>query len=451
MKRPLSPPSFPALFGKYRESLSEILGRGIGPTVGGSYVPWDKLRHLNPPAGLGHEQWWLGIKLARTAFRRFLPLTDAANRPFFVVLTPQVLEGLHQIDNLAAGRIAMPEPVVNPATRERFLIRSLVEEAITSSQLEGASTTRQKAMEMFRSGRQPANKSEQMIFNNLRGMEFIRTHRRDPLTPQLVLSIHRELTRGTLSSDAVGRLQSPDEERVRVVSNTTGDVLHAPPPAEMLPLRMKRMCRFANAQGETEFLHPVIRAILLHLWLGYDHPFEDGNGRAARALFYWSMLHEGYWLFEFISISAILRRASAQYGRSYLYTETDENDATYFVTYQLDAILRALKALERYLETKLRQIAVAEQILKDSGSFNHRQLALLSHALRNPNAEYTIHSHKVSQGIAYATARADLLDLSARGFLEERRIGKASHFFVGKRLFERIDLNARRRSEEQPP
>jgi len=436
MKRPLSPPAFPGLFNKYRESLPDILSKGISPTVGGKYVHWDKLRHLTPPPDLNHEQWWTGIKFARASFRRFLPLTDASKRPFFIVLTPQVLEALHEIDNLAAGRIAMPEPVTNPATRERFLFRSLVEEAITSSQLEGASTTRKKALEMFRSGRQPTDKSEQMIFNNLRGMEFLREHQHGSLTPQLVLQIHSALTRETLAANAFGRLQSPDDERVSVASNTTGETLHYPPPAEMLPLRMKRMCKFANAEGEKEFLHPVIRAILLHLWLGYDHPFEDGNGRSARALFYWSMLHEGYWLFEFISISAILRRTSAQYGRSYLYTETDENDATYFVTFQLEVILRALKALERYLVKKTQQIEAAEQILKDSGTYNYRQLAILSHALRNPNAEYTINSHKVSHGIAYATARADLLDLTARKLLEERRIGRAAHYFVGKHLHE---------------
>lgn len=436
MKKPLSPPSLDSLLSKQRDSLPEIFARGIGPTVGGKYEHWDKIRHLEPPEKLNHEQWWTGIKIARSAFRRFLPLSDAANRPFFIVLTPQVLEALHEIDSLAAGRIAMPEPVTNPATRERFLFRSLVEEAITSSQLEGASTTRKSAMEMFRSGRQPADKSEQMIFNNLGGMEFIRSKQQEPLTPGLVLEIHRRLTQGTLSPDVVGRLQTPEDDRVSVVSNTTGAVLHEPPSAELLPLRIKRMCRFANGGDENEFLHPVIRAILLHLWLGYDHPFEDGNGRAARALFYWSMLHEGYWLFEFISISAILRRASAQYGKSYLYTETDENDATYFLTYQLEVILRALKALERYLEKKSKQIETAEQILKDSGSFNYRQLAILSHALRKHDAEYTINSHRVSHGVAYATARSDLYDLTERNFLEERKYGRTAHFFVGKRLLE---------------
>ena len=87
--------------------------------------------------------------------------------------------------------------------------------------------------------------------------------------------------------------------------------------------------------------HHHIRAIILHFWLAYGHPFVDGNGRTARALFYWAMLHEGYWLFEFISISNILRKAPAQYGLSFLYSETDDNDLTYFIVAQTKVIRRA--------------------------------------------------------------------------------------------------------------
>ena len=60
------------------------------------------------------------------------------------------------------------------------------------------------------------------------------------------------------------------------------------------------------------FIHPMIRSIILHFWLAYDHPFVDGNGRTARALFYWSMLRHGYWLFEFISISQIILKGPDQ-------------------------------------------------------------------------------------------------------------------------------------------
>jgi Fic family protein len=326
----------------------------------------------------------------------------------------------------------MPNEVTNPQTKTRFLVRSLIEEAITSSQLEGASTTRQKAMEMFRSGRLPTDKSEQMIFNNLQGMEFIRAHQGDELTPELVKAIHVEMMSDTIRDEDLGRLQTADEKRVHVASNKDQAILHEPPPAEQLSARLEAMCDFANGRNEKEFLHPVVRAILLHLWLAYDHPFVDGNGRTARALFYWSMLNSGYWMFEFISISSILRKASTQYAKSYLYTETDDNDATYFIVYQLQVIRSALHALENYLERKTREIQKAESILRNYEGLNYRQLALLSHALRKPDSSFTVNSHRMSHRVAYATARADLLNLVDQGLLAKKVRGGTMYFELGK-------------------
>lgn len=434
MKIHVIPKPLTELLAQEVENLPKIYAASISSTPGGKYLHWDNLRHRDPPEGLSREQWWLGVKLARYGTQRELPLEDKYENPFFFNTPPLITEYLHEIDSTGSGRIAMPAEVSGSETKTRYLVRSLIEEAITSSQLEGASTTRKKAMEMFRSGKKPANRSERMIFNNLRGMEFIQAHQGESLTPELIFAIHAEMMQGTVSDDELGRLQSDEEERVSVVSNTTQKVVHEPPPADQLEDRLMAMCRFANDEEETEFIHPVIRAILLHFWLAYDHPFSDGNGRTARALFYWSMLNSGYWLFEFISISSILRKSSSKYGRAYLYTETDANDATYFLVHQLQVIGQALRALEKYLEKKTGEIRRTEKVLKGISGINHRQLALLSHALRKPHADYTINSHKVSHRIAYATARSDLLKLTEMRLLNQRTVGNAMHFTVGDAL-----------------
>ncbi len=436
MKVPASPKPLHELLAQESDNLPKIFGTSVSPTPTGKYLHWDNLRHRTPPKDLTSEQWWLAVKIARSGAQRTLPLKDKYGKPFTLNTPPLVTQYLHEIDSRASGRIAMPSEVSNSETKTRYLVRSLIEEAITSSQLEGASTTRKKAMEMFRSGKRPSNKSEQMIFNNLRGMEFIREHQNEPLSSQLVLDIHTEMMSDTIDDVDLGRLQTLDDERVNVVSNFTHKVVHEPPAADHLEGRLKAMCKFANGKGEAEFLHPVIRAILLHLWLAYDHPFADGNGRTARALFYWSMLNSGYWLFEFISISSILHRAPGQYARAYLYTEMDSNDATYFLVHQLQVIHVALQALERYLERKSKEIRKVEKVLKGISGINHRQLALLSHALRKPNADFTINSHRVSHRIAYATARADLLNLVRIGILKQRKIGNALHFSSGETLFD---------------
>jgi len=120
-------------------------------------------------------------------------------------------------------------------------------------------------------------------------------------------------------------------------------------------------------------MHPVLRAILLRFWLAYDHPFVHGNGRTARALFYWSMLRQQYWLFEYISISEILLRAPAKYALAFLHTETDRNDLTYFIVHQATVIRRAIQELHVYIQRKAQELASTEAVLKSGADLNHRQ------------------------------------------------------------------------------
>lgn len=258
-------------------------------------------RPVNPNSG--------EIKLARQQLLREFPLTDAEGLSFRYGTPDPALELLLFVDQHASGEVAMPEIVGDEATRGHYLVNSLIEEAIRSSQLEGASTTRAVAKEMIRTGREPKDRSERMILNNYRAMEFIRQDMDDRLSPEAVLELQRVVTDGTLDDQsAAGRLQTPDEDRVAVFDDM-GVLEHEPPPAEQLSERLKLMCRFANGdEGESGFLHPVVRSILVHFWLAYDHPFIDGNGRTARGLFYWSMRRQGYWMTEHISISSILRR-----------------------------------------------------------------------------------------------------------------------------------------------
>ena len=431
MKRPRSPLPIEKLLDKHRDRLPAILAQhAFHPTVDGRYLHWDALRRLDPPGDLSGEEWWTGIKLSRHGLSRQIALRDARGRPFHFMLPDRVQEALHHIDSNAGGRLGTPDTVADPRTRNRFIVNALIQEAITSSQLEGASTTRAAAARMIRAGRRPRDHGERMILNNYRAMRTVRAMKDSPLTARAILDLHVTLTADTLRDPAAaGRLQRPEDERVEVC-DADEQVLHLPPPAAQLSDRLNAMVRFAN--GDTDdgaFVHPVVRAIMLHFWLAFDHPFEDGNGRTARALFYWSMLHHGYRLFEFISISRFLNEAPAQYARAFLHAETDGNDLTYFIAHQVDVIRRAIDALDEYLETRARQVRRVERVLRRSTDLNHRQLALLAHALRHPDAEYTTRSHRTSHDVAYATARADLFRLEALGLLDRRRVGRKAHVF----------------------
>ena len=303
----------------------------------------------------------------------------------------------------AGGRIGVPAPVTNPETKDQYYVSSLIEEAITSSELEGATTTREVAKEMIRAARPPRDRSERMILNNFLTMQQISQLKDQALTKEFLCELHRLVTEGTLPDpSAAGRLRRGDENIF--IGDDSGHVVHVPPPAETLADRLTAMCDFANSKTPPYFIHPVLRSIMLHFWLAYDHPFVDGNGRTARALFYWSMLHYGFWLCEYISILRIILKAPAQYGRAFLYTETDDNDLTYFILHQIDVIRRAVEELHKYIEMKAARLKVMERELRSMVLFNHRQRALISHALC-PGAMYHILRIVPRSLIWIATAR----------------------------------------------
>jgi Fic family protein len=438
-KMPMAPPEIGDILNRYGpDAFERIVLSDVKASQNGRYRHWDEIRHRPPPEGLSMEEWWLAIKFARRRDYHFIPLTDAAGDEFRYMMPDKAWERVHKLDQRLAGHIILSEEVTNPSTRDRYLVNSLIEEAITSSQLEGANTSKLVAKEMLKTGRPPRDKSERMILNNYRAMNFVREHRNERLTPDLVCEIHSLVTDRTLEDpNDAGRLQSPEDDRVKVLTPMGDEVLHVPPPAEQLTQRLRKMCRFANGQEIDTFLHPVVRSIMLHFWLAYDHPFTDGNGRTARVLFYWSMLSQGYWLAEFLAISRILQAHRGRYDRSFLYTETDDCDVTYFIMEQLRVIMEAISELEGYLQRKMAEIKRTEKMFR-SADFNHRQVALLSHALRHPDHPYTVKSHSKSHNIVSETARTDLLGLESKGLLIKQRVGKAFEYVPVRDLGEQL-------------
>lgn len=233
MHIPLSPPDTTAILaGLAPDQMIRLLGHGgpPSPLVNGAYLHWDELRHRAPPDGLTHEQWWVRVKLARQVQYKQLPLLDKTGQPFVISVPETIQIDLHHIDRDAAGQIAAANATspANGEHRDRYLMHSLIEEAITSSQLEGASTTRRVAEQMLREGRRPRDTSERMIFNNFRAMEMIRSMRDEAISPERILEIHRLVSEGTLDDPSeAGRFRQDDGVEVR--DRQDNRLLHQPP------------------------------------------------------------------------------------------------------------------------------------------------------------------------------------------------------------------------------
>jgi Fic family protein len=324
------------------------------------YLAWDDLRYRisDPEKRL---VVWAVMKLLRKM--RYEPVFFASLGLKYST-TPEIQRSLHVFDQYLSGTIQIHNKAIR--LEKSYIVNSFMEEAIASSILEGAVTTRKAAKEMLKKGIKPRNKSEQMVINNYEALQSVLRMKGESLTPEFILDIHRIVTKDTLDEAAVGQFRETNE--IEVVDPATGVVYHTPPDHTKIPELIEKLCRFANADDEDAgtFIHPIIKGIILHFLIGYIHPFEDGNGRTARSIFYWYVLSRGYWLFEHMPISRVILRSKKGYALAYLHTENDEMDLTYFIRYNIRCIEVARKDLIAYIEKKQSEQNATKAIIKQS-------------------------------------------------------------------------------------
>ncbi|MDG6244228.1 MAG: Fic family protein [Methanolobus sp.] len=383
------------------------------------YVHWDELRHRKLPVEA--EKLWALIKSSRALQAKSVEFGDWTLR---YVLSGDTLRRLHLLDTKGAGNLESGPGGVNAVDRKRYIVNSLMEEAIASSQLEGAATTREAAKKMLRQERKPRDYSEKMILNGYRTMCRITEMKDSSIDVETLLGIHREITHDTFDEpEHEGKFR--DNNEIVVADPRDGSrIYHVPPDYLKIPSLMDDFCRFAS-NDEGEFIHPIIKGIILHFLIGYIHPFIDGNGRCARSIFYWYLLSRGYWLFEYMPISRILLRSRTSYSLAYLYSETDENDLTYFINYNLSAIEKALQDLEEYIALKKQEHYGAMRIIENSESLNLRQADILKNLLKEPERYFSIAEIKGKYNIAYDTARNDMQHLAKLGYVKKLERGRS--------------------------
>jgi Fic family protein len=405
----------------------------------GRYLHWDDLRKRPPPAGLTSEEWWAAQKLARRSARVEIPeLTDEGGRPFWFTRLNAIDRATHELDRRGAAREVI-EALGDDPVREEYRLDQLIEEAINSSLIEGAKlTTRALAKAGIRDGRRPTSRGERMVVNNYNAMVRLLDIADRALTLDDLLEIHAILGADALDvPSSEGRLRT-DADNVRVEDAATGDVWFTPPPASELGHRLNSLVAFANGDADGPFLHPLLRAITLHFWMAYLHPFVDGNGRMARALFYWQMLRAKYDFAQYLSISGPIDRSRRSYYRSFVHTETDEGDLTYFLVHQLRVLDGATKDLLAHLRERTESLQRLSRALSRATALNHRQQAVLSHVVRTSHIGVTVSGHAKSHRVSYLTARKDLQELEKARLLQRIRSGREDRYFPTDELAKRF-------------
>ncbi|MGF7141163.1 Fic family protein [Roseimarinus sediminis] len=392
--------------------------------INNKYLYWDKVKYQAKSEDLSSIDLWTAIKLTRSLDYKHLKF---GKYKFAFSQTDYIQKILHEFDLNIGGNLGA-QKLIPEQEKDKYLISSIMEEAIASSQIEGAVTTRKKAKEMLRKNDKPRSKSEQMILNNYRTIQTIVGWKSRALTTEQLLNIHKLISNNTLDDkEDEGKFRTTND--VYVVNHIDSEIVHTPPDHKEIPALIDEVCDFFNNDNHDFFIHPVIKGIILHFMIGYIHPFVDGNGRTARTLFYWYLLSKGYWLTEYLSISRLIVKSKNQYEYAYLYTENDDNDLTYFINYNLKTMDKAYDALRAYIQRKIDEKKYLTNFQRIQ-FINSRQAEILKWFYDEPHLLITVKEVETRLSTSNQTARTDLQQLLQQGYLELIQINKKKQAFA---------------------
>jgi Fic family protein len=411
-----TPPQHIPNFEKYIDIVNDPNVRHFMNECDKRYFYWSELKHRPHAPFKDAEEAWDMLKIHRRLSSKSLSFV---HHHFQYNLTSFIQSDLHTFDLKLIG--GLYKNAITPEDQSEYFKNSLIEEAIASSQIEGAATTTDVARDMIKSGRKPRNESEQMIINNFSAIREIENRQEEELSTQLILDIHEIMTSDTEASIYSGKFR---DHPIYVKDHLDGEIAYTAPNHEEVTDLIKSLILFIN--NEDDFVHPIIKASTLHFMIGYIHPFGDGNGRTARALFYWYLIKKGYSLLKHISISKAILKSRTSYDKAFLRTEHDGNDLTYFILYSIKSLRDAFESLVNYRDKKRTERQKASEVMFEltKKGYNKRQADLLGYLFVKPKANITITIYSKKNDIVRQTASKDLTELEEQGLLIKVRDGK---------------------------
>lgn len=367
------------------------------------------------PVSLPITKFWPVMDKARRDASIALPLKTQNGDLFRFVVNSTIKAQCDAVAAMARRSYlldTLPPEIVEEAT---------IDEAVWSSVIEGAFTSRAEAAKIIRQDKQPANKSEQMVKNNYQAMLYVLEHLEEPITAQTLIDIAGIVTRNA-SDEVVDGFRT-----VPVYVTGREGVIYTPPAAEQVLGMMDDLLNFI----QTSELHPLFKACIAHFYFVYVHPFTDGNGRTARALSYMMLLRTGYDFFRYFSVSGLIAEERNSYYKSMRHVEASGDDMTYFIDYYSAMLARSVDRMEKHL---LHHVLADKTMyeLEASGLLNDRQMKGARWLLEGDTGSVTVEVWKKKFKTATETARQDLLMLCEAGMLERTLDGRKAVFIVRK-------------------
>lgn len=274
--------------------------------------------------------------------------------------------------------------------KKELIFDTLLSEAFHSSSIEGAHSTKKRTEEIIKKQLTPEDKSERMIINNYRALQYIFENREQKLDDEFVLSLHKMISEDTLDEKEDEGVYRNDGVEIttatqKVVFQPTSDI-------KKMERMLHKLYLFTNSDNddcEVEYIESIYKVIAFHFLYGYIHPHFDGNGRTLRVLFTHLLGQNGFDMFYYISLSEIIHlseKRKKEYEKAFIDVEENELDLTYFIYYIQDIMIEALQVLDDRVFLYFRESIVFDKVEDQAVKLTKRQADILKLIARNKRA-----------------------------------------------------------------
>ncbi|MBI1882828.1 MAG: Fic family protein [Chlamydiae bacterium] len=295
------------------------------------------------------ESRWEKIWHERQAKAEHLSLKTKQKEKFVFVMTPYLLHLITEISEQSGFLEALS---LSPSVQTRLKEKAANHEAYYSSHIEGASSSLEEALRFIKKKQKySADESLQMIKNNRRALDHAIQQIGKSISHDLIWKLQFILTENTHRNHpiTVGQYRHGP---VYIV-NGLGQVIYEGPPHEKVPNMMEDFIQWIH---KTDFMNPLIKAGIVHLYFVHVHPFDDGNGRTARALSNLVLANSGIHFINMLALSDYFDHERPSYYKAIQDVRGHHHDLTYFLIFFMEALLAKLKDLRKEIdfESKLK-------------------------------------------------------------------------------------------------
>ncbi|MCJ0088022.1 Fic family protein [Clostridioides difficile] len=303
-----------------------------------------------------------------------LSINSFDNKELYYHETENILNLINEIDKLTSSKIFKTIEDKNDLALESYY----------SSVIEGAFSTRKIAKSIIRGKMKPSNKSEYMIYNNHRALEYGLDNLDELYSHKFIYDLHHILGENCLDSEEY----EYRTEKV-YVCDSKGEIIHT----GLEPLKIYDFISKLIDFMENSKVSNLIKSAIIHFYFVYVHPFSDGNGRTSRALSYLYLIDKGYDTFKDFSISYMISKNRTKYYKAILDVENKGNNLTVFIEFMLKSIIQSINEMRNMHDRKSLESILKEELFENDITLSATEEYILKYICNKDNYSMTLENY----------------------------------------------------------